>query len=351
MNCPKCDFDNREGVKFCEGCGAKLELVCPECRATVPPDRRFCGECGHDLSKPEEAKPLDYDKPHSYTPKHLADKILTTRSSIEGERKIVTVMFADVTNSTAMFESLDPEQVHEILDGCFRILLEEIHRYEGTINQFRGDGVMALFGAPIAHEDHAQRACYAALDIQKALTSYAERLRTQYGIDFKMRIGLNSGPVVVGAIGDDLRMDYTAQGDTVNLGSRMESSAEPGGVLVSDNTYRLARDFFAFKPVGKIQLKGKQEPENAYELLKPVDVETRIEASVARGLKELVGRDDELEALFRAFGKVRRREAQVVDIVGEAGIGKSTRPRGDISCRSLRPLRQEYQLSSRNRYR
>ena len=159
--------------------------------------------------------------------------------------------------------------------------------------------------------------------VQKVLTSYGEKLKRQHGVDFKVRIGLNSGAVVVGAIGDDLRMDYTAQGDTANLAARMETNAEPGKVLVSENTYRLAKDFFTFKPMGKMQLKGKQEPQEAYELLKPTDIETRIEASVARGLKELVGRDDELEAIFRAFGKARQGQAQVVDIVGEAGIGKS----------------------------
>jgi class 3 adenylate cyclase/tetratricopeptide (TPR) repeat protein len=323
MKCVECGFDNREEAKFCRKCGKGLQLQCPGCAHPYEPGTAFCDECGHDLRKPKEAKPLNYDQPHSYTPKHLAEKILSTRSSIEGERKLVTIIFADVANSTAMFEKLDPEAVHEIMDGCFRLMMDEIHRYEGTINQFRGDGVMALFGAPIAHEDHAQRACHAALSIQKSLEPYRERLKRQYGADFKLRIGLNSGAVVVGAIGDDLRMDYTAQGDTANLAARMETSAEPGKVLVSENTYRLAKDFFTFKPMRKMQLKGKQEPQKAYELLKPTDIETRIEASVARGLKELVGREDELEALSMAFEKAKPGEAQVVDIVGEAGIGKS----------------------------
>ncbi|MGO9569690.1 MAG: adenylate/guanylate cyclase domain-containing protein [Desulfomonilaceae bacterium] len=337
MNCPKCDFDNREGVKFCEGCGAKLELICPECRATVPPDRRFCGECGHDLRKPTEAKPLDYDQPHSYTPKHLAEKILSTRSSIEGERKLVTVMFADVAGFTSMSEKLDPETVHEVLDGCFRLLMDEIHRYEGTINQFRGDGIMALFGAPIAHEDHAQRACHAALSIQKSLEPYGERVKREYGADFKMRIGLNSGPVVVGSIGDDLRMDYTAQGDTANLASRMESNAEPSGILVSDNTYRLAKEFFEFTAPSAFQVKGKQEPVEAYRLIKPTEVKTRIAASAAKGLTRFVGREREIETLKAAFDKVQSGKGQVVGIVGEAGVGKSrlllefrnTLPKGD----------------------
>jgi class 3 adenylate cyclase len=203
-------------------------------------DRQFCGECGHDLGKPKEAPPIDFTRPKSYTPKHLADKILAERSAIEGEQKLVTVFFADVANYTAMSEKLDPEEVHQIMDGCFRILMDEIHRYEGTINQFTGDGVMALFGAPVAHEEHAQRACHAALAIQKAMEPYGEKIKQDWEVEFKMRIGLNSGHVVVGSIGDDLRMDYTAVGDTTNLAARMESAAKPGGILVSKNTQRIA---------------------------------------------------------------------------------------------------------------
>jgi class 3 adenylate cyclase/tetratricopeptide (TPR) repeat protein/ribosomal protein L40E len=323
MHCPKCGTENPNVAKFCNECGGKLELVCNECGTTNPPGSKFCNACGQDLRKLKEAPSIDYRQPSSYTPKFLADKILTSRSAIEGERKLVTVLFADVAGFTPMSEKLDPEDVHEIMDGCFRILMDEIHRFEGTVNEFRGDGVMALFGAPVAHEDHAQRACHAALAVQKNLVPFAEKLRKEYGIDFKVRIGLNSGPVVVGSIGDDLRMDYTAQGDTANLAARMESNAKPGRVLVSEQTYRVAADFFEFKFVGKIEIKGKKEPHGAYDLVKPTDIETRIEASVARGLKELVGRDDALETLLIAFGKARRGEAQVVDVVGEAGIGKS----------------------------
>ena len=264
MKCPECQSQNQETRKFCRECGVKLILICPQCGSENLPGDKFCGECGHGLSKPTEPYPIDYNQPQSYTPKHLADKILTTRSAIEGERKIVTVLFADIADSTAMFENLDPEDVHQIMDGCFKILMDEIHRWEGTINQFRGDGVMALFGAPIAHEDHAQRACHASLAIQHALVSYAEKLKKDYGIEFKARIGLNTGPVVVGSIGDDLRMDYTAQGDTSNLASRMESNAEPGTVLVSVNTYRLAMDFFEFESLGKIKVKGKKKPQEAF---------------------------------------------------------------------------------------
>jgi class 3 adenylate cyclase/tetratricopeptide (TPR) repeat protein len=323
MKCPQCQNELPDDAQFCNECGKKMEVGCPECGKSNPHASKFCLKCGHDLRKPKEAKPLDYDQPQSYTPKHLAEKILTSRSSIEGERKLVTILFADVANSTAMFENLDPEAVHEIMDGCFRLMMDEIHRYEGTINQFRGDGLMALFGAPIAHEDHAQRACHAALAVQKVLAPYSERLKDRHGIDFKMRIGLNSGPVVVGSIGDDLRMDYTAQGDTANLAARMESSAEPGSVLVSNHIYRQAKEFFEFEPIGEIHVKGKEDPVEAYCLIKPTEVETRIAASAVKGLTRFVGREREIETLKEAYVKVQSGEGQVVGIVGEAGVGKS----------------------------
>jgi len=232
-------------------------------------------------------------------------------------------MFADVANFTGLSEKLDPEEVHEIMDGAFKILMDEIHKYEGTINQFTGDGVMALFGAPVAHEDHAQRACYAALSIQKALGEYGDKIEKDTGVEFKMRVGLNSGPVIVGAIGDDLRMDYTAVGDTTNLGSRMESMAGPGRILVSGNTHRLARDFFKFESLGKIEVKGKKEPQEAFELIKASKVATRIGASVAKGLTRFVGRKNAMATLLDAFDKMKSGSGQVVGLLGEAGVGKS----------------------------
>ncbi len=334
MICPKCLFENREGVKFCEECGAKMELRCPGCGAKIPLGKKFCGECGYQLTLSLEPSPVDFSAPRSYTPKHLAEKILTHRSSIEGERKIVTVMFADVAEFTSMSERLDPEDVHRIMDGCCRILVDEIHRFEGTVGEFRGDGVMALFGAPIAHEDHSQRACHAALAIQQALVAYGEEIKQRYGIDFKMRIGLNSGTVVVGSIGDDLRMDYTAMGDTTNLAARMESNAQPGSTLVSQNIYRQTKEFFEFQPLGEIQIKGKEEPVEAYQLLRPTQVQTRIAASTAKGLTRFVGRDREIETLRETFAKVESGEGQVIGLVGEAGVGKS---RLLLEFRSLLP--------------
>ena len=298
-------------------------MACPACGKANLPGSRFCCGCGQSLTAPMPTSPLDYSHPRSYTPKFLAEKILTTRSSVEGERKLVTVLFADVANFTTISEKLDPEEIHGIIDGCFKILMDEIHRYEGTINQFTGDGVMALFGAPLAHEDHAVRACHASLSIRHALTDYGEKLKKTCGIDFKMRIGLNSGPVVVGAIGDDLRMDYTAIGDTINLASRMESSAQPGTILVSGHTQRLTRDFFTFSSLGPLQMKGKEEPQDAYELMGSSEVRTRLEASAVAGLTRFVGRAKEMETLREALEKARSGQGQVVGIVGEAGVGKS----------------------------
>ncbi len=300
-----------------------MEFYCPKCGAITPATGKFCQECAYDLSKPKEPLHIDYSKPQSYTPKFLADKILTNRRYIEGERKLVTVLFGDVANYTAMSEKLDPEEVHHIMDGCFKILMDEIHKFDGTINQFTGDGIMALFGAPVALENHAQKACYASLAVQNAVNAYSEQIKKDYGLDFKMRIGLNSGPVIVGAIGNDLRMDYTAVGDTTNLASRMESLAKPGAILVSKKTYKITRDFFDFQPMGKVQVKGKGEPQITYQLIKAGEIETRIKASVVKGLTKFVGRKNSMGALIKTFERVRSGSGQVVGIVGEAGVGKS----------------------------
>ena len=322
MRCRNCETENPPANKFCRECGSKILLSCPQCSAEISSSDKFCGRCGFDL-KGKDALSIDYSQPKSYTPKYLVEKILTTRASMEGERKLVTVLFADVANYTAMTEKLDPEEVHQIIDGCFGILSDEIHRYEGTINQFTGDGVMALFGAPVSHEDHAQRACHAALGIQKAIGEYCFKIERDYGVPFKMRIGLNSGPVIVGSIGDDLRMDYTALGDTTNLAARLEQMANPGAILVSRGAHRLVRDFFEFKPLGRLAVKGKKELQETYELIKAGAVATRIGASVAKGLTRFVGRKNSMGRLMDCFQKAKSGEGQVVGLVGEAGVGKS----------------------------
>ena len=292
MKCPLFSFNNPAEAEFCIECGKKIEFCCPDCGAATPAKGKFCMKCGHPLKDSQKLPTIDYSKPHSYTPKHLADKILTNRSSLEGERKIVTVLFADVANYTAMSEKLDPDEVLQIMDGAFKIMMDETHKYEGTINQFTGDGIMAIFGAPVAHENHAQRACYTALSIQTAMTDYSARIEKRYGIDFKIRIGINSGAVIVSAIGDDLRMDYTAVGDTTNLSARIQQASKQGQVWVSLETRNIIQDYFHLEPVGEISLKGKAQPQTIYRVVSErTGVRTRFDAGLVRGITDLVGRD------------------------------------------------------------
>ena len=326
MKCFACQSENRKGVKFCEECGTHIAIACSRCDSRIPVGKKYCGDCGQKLSQGEnlpEKPVIDYNQPDSYTPKFMAEKILTTRSSLEGERKLVTVFFSDVTGFTSLSEKLDPEAVHQIMDGCFKILMDEIHKYEGTINQFTGDGAMALFGAPLAHEDHAQRACHAALAIQQSLAQYSQKIKNEFDLDFRMRIGLNSGPVVVGAIGDDLRMDYTAVGDTTNLAARMESLADPGTILISDSTFRLVKTYFQVTSLGKVDVKGKKDKQPIYKLTGVSGIISRLDASRDRGLIKYIGRREEINDLASIFKKVKNGRGQMVGIVGEAGVGKS----------------------------
>jgi class 3 adenylate cyclase/tetratricopeptide (TPR) repeat protein/energy-coupling factor transporter ATP-binding protein EcfA2 len=322
VKCAECHSDNPQGMRSCGRCGARLEKACPQCGRPNPAESKFCSECGQHLVAVGTVSGPDYTQPHTYAPKHLADKILAARKSMEGERKQVTVFFADVTNFTSISERLDPEEVHGLIRKALVFITAEIHRYEGTIVQFLGDGVMALFGAPIAHEDDPQRALHSALAIRERAKEYARSLKEQ-GIDFDMHMGLNSGLVMVGSIGDDTTMEYTAMGDTVNLASRMASMAQSGSILVSENTQRLAKESFDFRPLGELQVKGKKDPVNAYELLGETGAKTRFGASVARGLTPFVGRKKELEKLLGCYQRMKTGHGQVVAIVGEAGVGKS----------------------------
>jgi class 3 adenylate cyclase/tetratricopeptide (TPR) repeat protein len=236
---------------------------------------------------------------------------------------VVTVLFADCAGFTSIAEKLDPEDVHRIMEGCFERIAAEIHRLEGTINQYRGDGVMALFGAPVAHEDGPRRAVHAALGIQRSLTGYADEVERRYGVRLRMRIGLNTGPVVVGRIGDDLRMDYTAEGDTTNVAARLESLCPPGSVLVSESTHRAIEGFFDTRGLGELRVKGHQALVNAYEVLRARGRQARVEVAAERGLTPLVGREREVAQLEDLFRQAKSGRGQVVFIVGEAGIGKS----------------------------
>jgi predicted ATPase/class 3 adenylate cyclase len=267
--------------------------------------------------------PSSVRPPLAYTPAYLAEQILTSRSALEGERKQVTVLFADLKGSMELLADRDPEEARQLLDPVLEHLMAAVHRYEGTVNQVMGDGIMALFGAPMAHEDHAVRACYAALHMQEAIGRYAEALRRQQGLDVQIRVGLNSGEVVVRAIGNDLHMDYTAVGQTTHLAARMEQLARPGTTLLTADTLRLVEGYIEVTPLGPVPVKGLPEPVEVYELLRAGPVRSRLQAAVARGLTRFVGRDAELEHLRQALARAGAGQGQVVAGVGEAGVGKS----------------------------
>ena len=270
-----------------------------------------------------ESTALREAAPSSYTPKHLAEKILSSKSALQGERKSVTVMFVDVCGFTTISEKLDPEDVHGIMDRAFEVMMAAVHRYEGTINQFLGDGIMALFGAPIAHEDHPHRGLCAALAIREGLKPLQEDVRRAHGVEFRVRMGLNTGLVVVGAIGGDLRMDYTAVGDTTNLTARLMALAQPGQIVVSGRTQHLRERFFRWEDLGEFQVKGKKEPVHAFALLDEIRGRTRLEVSKERGLTPLIGREREVASLVNMYRRAEQGHGAVVLVSGEPGVGKS----------------------------
>jgi class 3 adenylate cyclase/tetratricopeptide (TPR) repeat protein len=307
-------------MKFCGQCAAPLATICPSCGAANPPGNKFCGQCAAVLSGPAEPR---FASPDAYLPKHLAEKILTSKSALEGERKQVTVLFADLKGSMELLAGRDPEEARTILDQVLERLMDAVHRYEGMVNQVMGDGIMALFGAPLAHEDHAVRACYSALRMQEAIRHYSDELRRSQGAEVQIRVGLNSGEVVVRAIGSDLRMDYTAVGETPHLAARIEQLALPGSIRLTAETARLAEGFVEVKPLGPIPVKGLAAPVEILELTGGGRARRRFEAAAARGLTRFVGRQTELAVLAQALERTRAGHGQIVASVGEAGVGKS----------------------------
>jgi class 3 adenylate cyclase/tetratricopeptide (TPR) repeat protein len=331
MKCPSCQFENPEGMKFCGGCGAMLEMICPKCNFSNPPQFKFCGECGQDLVVPSEpsGKELSFeekiDKIQRYLPKGLTEKILSQRDRIEGERKQVTVMFCDLEGFTPLTARLGPEDAYGIMDRVYELLIHKVHDYEGTVNEMTGDGVMALFGAPIALEDAPQRAIRSALAIHREMAKFSDRLKQEKeGIPpLKMRIGIHTGSVVVGTLGNNLRVEFKAVGDTVNLASRIEGLAEPGATYVTQETFRLTEGLFQFEALGEKEIKGKEEPVSVYRVIAPSTRRTRFDVSAERGLTPFVGRERELELLLDGFERARRGRGQAFSIVAEAGVGKS----------------------------
>jgi len=291
MKCPSCEFENREGAKFCSECGHKFELTCPNCGTTNRPGAKFCDECGHRLTLSSEppSRELTFnekiDKIQRYLPKGLTEKILSQRDKIEGERKQVTVMFCDMEGFTALVEKLGPEEAYRIMDQVYEILIHKVHDYEGTVNEMTGDGIMALFGAPIALEDAPQRAIRSAMAIHREMARFSDKTKEEReGMQpLKMRVGIHTGPVVVGTLGNDLRVEFKAVGDTVNLASRVEGLAEPGTTYVTDDTFKLTEGFFRFEALGEKQIKGKEKLIRTYRVIAAGTRRTRFDVSAERG--------------------------------------------------------------------
>jgi class 3 adenylate cyclase/tetratricopeptide (TPR) repeat protein len=330
MKCPKCQIENPETRKFCKECGAKLLLVCPHCHFENLPTDKFCGECGYDLSLPSKPIPkeLSFDeklaKIQRYLPKDLTQKILAQRDKIEGERKQVTVMFCDMEGFTSLTQKIGPEETYSIMDKVYEILIHKVHDYEGTVNELTGDGIMALFGAPIALEDAPQRAIRSALAIHREINRFSEQLKGEKRIpSIRMRIGIHTGPVVVGTLGNDLRVEFKAVGDTVNLASRIEGLADPGTTYVTGDTFKLTEGFFRFEALGEKKVKGKEEPIRVYQVIAPSTRRTRFDVSAERGLTPFVGRERELELILDGLERVKEGRGQAFSIMGEAGVGKS----------------------------
>ncbi|HTK90500.1 MAG TPA: AAA family ATPase [Verrucomicrobiae bacterium] len=322
MTCPRCRTDNREGSRFCSACGAALDAACPACGFAVEPGSRFCGGCGRPLgAAPGVSARLT--SPDAYTPRHIAERIRTTRPAVEGERKQVTVLFADMKGSLELLADRDPEEARALLDPVLELMMEAVHRYEGTVNQVLGDGIMAIFGAPIAHENHAVRAAYAALRMQDGVARMAATLRRSHGVDVQIRVGLNSGEVVVRSIGNDLHMDYTAVGQTTHLAARMEKLARPGTILVSGETHRLTQGYLTARPLGPVPVPGLPEPVEVFEATGAGPARSRLQAAAVRGLTRFVGRDAELASLEHALARARAGRGGLVALVGEPGVGKS----------------------------
>src|SRR5262245_1853333 len=352
MRCPRCHAENRDGRRFCGECGQAFASPCPACGFPNEGDEKFCGGCGRVLSALAASGASTLPSPPGYTPRHLAGKIIESRGALEGERKQVTVLFADLKGSMELLADRDPEEARRLLDPVLARMMEAVHRYEGTVNQVMGDGIMALFGAPVAHEDHAVRACYAALHMQELVKRDAEQTFRTLGVTVRIRVGVNSGEVVVRSIRSDLRMDYTAVGQTTHLAARMEQLAPPGAIWIAAPTLRLAESFVDVRPLGPVPVQGLDTPVDVYELVAAGQARTRFEASALRGLSRFVGRDAELEQLRAAVEATRQGRGAVIAVVGEPGVGKSRlfhelmRSDGITGCRILHASAVSYGLAT-----
>ncbi len=320
MKCPRCQHENPSGAKFCEECAAPLARACANCGSPLRETAKFCPECAHPVAA-RPGSPERFQSPETYTPRHLAERILTSKTAVEGERKQVSVLFADLKGSMELLADRDPEEARRVLDAVLERMMEAVHRYDGTVNQVMGDGIMALFGAPIALEYHALRACYAALRMQESIARWADELRRSEGLAVRIRIGINSGEVVVRSIGSDLHMDYTAVGQTTHLAARMEQMAAPGTILITPATLRMAGNGIRVNGIGQRQVKGLEPPIEVYELLSATPARSILGASGELG--RFVGRQAELAHLQQMLVEARAGWSQVAAVTGESGVGKT----------------------------
>lgn len=326
MICPSCRSENSPSAAFCDECGARLESPCPKCGEPNRQTAKFCRNCGQTINQTALTAPAPAagaPAPDTYVPKHLAEKILALRHTLEGERKQVTVLFADIRGSTKLLEGLDPEEGQKIIDPVLHIMMDAVHRYEGTVNQVLGDGIMALFGAPLAHEDHALRACYAALAMQEEMRRYRRKLGQSEESGLQIGIGLNSGEVVVRSIDNDLNIDYSALGHTTHLAARMQELSGVGTTLMTASTFRQVEGFVQVKSVGALQVKGVSRPIEAFEVVAATMARTRVQAAAIGGLTPLVGRRTEIEVFNKLVEQAAAGTGQVLALVGEPGMGKS----------------------------
>ena len=322
MICPNCRHENRTGAKFCEECATALVRTCGNCGTVLGESTKICVNCSHTEAAAAESSDR-FASPELYTPKHLAGRILTSKSVLEGERKQVTVLFADLKGSMELLADRDPEEARKLLDAVLERMMEAVHRYEGTVNQVMGDGIMALFGAPLALESHAMRACYAALRMQDSVNRWADQIQRTEGLSVRIRVGLNSGEVVVRSIGSDLHMDYTAVGQTTHLAARMEQMATPGTTVITPSTFHLAESTIRANPLGLRQVKGLDVPIEVYDLVGAVPNRSMLSTTVAHRLSQFVGRRTEIDLLRQMLGEAKTGKGQVAAITADPGVGKT----------------------------
>ena len=339
MICPACQHPHDDQARFCDQCGQPLELRCPACESPARPGARFCSRCGHSLiqrampAPPSVVQaaaapsPVALDEKQEQLqrslPQHLPEKLLASRGQREGERKLVTVLFADIADYTALGERLGEEALFALMAEVYELFMHEVRRYDGTVNELTGDGIVAFFGAPFAVEQASQRAVHAALALQRAVARFNARLEEERGVCLQVRIGIDTGPVIVGTVGNNLCMDYKAVGDTVNLAACLEQTAAPGTIQITVHTYRQVAGYFQCDDLGLVSLKGKTSPIRVYRVTGERDVRSRLDAAREHGLTHLVGRERELALLRQSFEHARNGQGQAVSIVGDMGLGKS----------------------------